>query len=339
MLSVIPSVMKSVFLSRLGIKTPLRVLYFSTFRCNLSCQYCGIWKTHSKEMTTEQVKTAMKDFSKNGTIFWTFTGGEPTLRIDIGELVSYASKLFPMVTLTTNGFFLKQKIDELLDVNYFTISLDGPKEVTDSTRGKGTFEKTIQGVKIARDAGKEVVINAVLSKANIINNFEGLKQLFQIALENECKLDFNPVYTDQFNRNLISGLEGNQAITSTIYPTDNERVSALNLIKRMKEEHPNFIMLTDAAIEKFKTLGKCGHCFSGRLYCDLYPDGTVIPNIFKEKFGINGLEVGFSKAFQMLPYTNSCSCNSACYTELNLLFNLNPQAIKENISKYFTFSS
>jgi len=339
MTSVLLKVMKAIILSRFGIKTPLRVLFFPTFRCNLSCQYCGIWKTHSEEMTTEQIKKAMSDFKNMGTLFWTFTGGEPTLRKDIGELVTYASNLFPIVTLTTNGFFLKHKIEELMDVNYFTISLDGPKEVTNSTRGKGTFEKTLEGIKVAKDAGKEVVINAVLSKANIINNFKGLKELFQIAIENECKLDFNPVYTDQFNKNRISGIEGNPTITSTIYPTDEERISTLNFIKKFKSEHPNLIMLTDGAIEKFKTLGKCENCFSGKLYCDLYPDGTVIPNIFKEKLGVNGLKEGFSRAFQMLPSTNGCSCNSACYTELNLLFNLNLGSIRENLSKYFTFSS
>ncbi len=77
--------------SRFGKKTPLEVMYRITTRCNLRCKYCGIWRQKPKEMNTEQIKTAIKEFADAGTINWAFTGGEPLLRRDLGELINFAN--------------------------------------------------------------------------------------------------------------------------------------------------------------------------------------------------------------------------------------------------------
>ena len=183
----------SILLSRINKRTPIRVMHFCTFRCNLSCQYCGIWKTPKKDMTTEEVKRAMREFAKAGTIFWTFTGGEPLMRRDIGELVDYARNLFPIVTLTTNGLLLKERMNEVKNVNYFTISLDGPKGVHDYNRGEGTYERVIEAIKTAKKNGIDVVINTVISRANTENNCEGIKKLIKLASDLNCKLNFSAI--------------------------------------------------------------------------------------------------------------------------------------------------
>lgn len=319
----------SLLLSRFGKKIPIRVMHFCTFRCILRCNYCGIWKTKKKEMNTHEVKRAMKSFAKAGTIFWTFTGGEPLLRKDIGELINYARKLFPIVTLTTNGILLKRRIDEVKNVNYFTISLDGPKEVTDSVRGKGTYEKALEGIKAARERGIDIILNAVISKANIENDCEGLKELIRIALDLDCRLNFSALYSDQFNKN-------NRKLRN-IFPTKREHKKALNLIKKFKKEKFNFIMFSDPCIEFLKDPKAWKECYGGRLFCDLFPDGTVIPCIFKEDEGINGLEHGFAEAFNMLPKNKNCICSSTCYTELNCIFSLKPISVMENFLKYVVF--
>ena len=317
------------YLSRVGVKCPLRVTHFCTFRCNLSCSYCGIWKARKKEMTTEQVKRAMKEFAVAGTVFWTFTGGEPLLRKDIGELVNYAKGLFPIVSLTTNGVLLKDKINEVKNVNYFTISLDGPKEVNDYNRGKGSFEKALEGIKTARRKGKDVVINAVISKLNVKNDFEGIKKLIKIASDNGCRMNFTVLYRDQFNRN-------NKGINN-IWLSDKERINALNFIKKEKKRRFGLISFSNPCIERIKNLEKWKICYSGKLFCELLPDGTVVPCLFKEKEGIDGLKYGFVNAFNKLPIHEDCFCINTCYNELNCIFSLNPKSLAENLLKYVAF--
>lgn len=317
----------SILLSRIGKRRPIRVMHFCTFRCNLHCQYCGIWKTPKRDMTTKEVKRAMTEFANAGTIFWTLTGGEPLVRQDIGELVDYARNLFPIVTLTTNGLLLKDRIDEVMNVNYFTISLDGPKEVTDSVRGKGTFDKALEGIKIARKRGKDVIINAVISKANIQNDCEGIKKVVKLALNLGCRLNFSAIYKDQFNENRVED----------VFLTKSEHIKALELIKNLKKEKFNFIMFSDTCIKYLKNPKIWKNCYAGRLFCDLFPDGTVIPCLFRENEGKNGLEHGFAEAFNKLPDIKNCVCRSTCYTELNCIFSLKPNSVTENFLKYISF--
>jgi MoaA/NifB/PqqE/SkfB family radical SAM enzyme len=278
-------------------------------------------------MNTKQVKQAMNEFSEAGTIFWTFTGGEPLVRKDIGKLVNHARKLFPIVTLTTNGLLLKQKIGEVKDVNYFTISLDGSKEVTDRFRGKGTFDKAIEGIRAARERGIDVVINAVISKANTQNNCEGIRNLIEIAQTLDCKLNFSAIYSDQFN----------QGFAKKTFPTSKEQKKALDLIKEFKKEKFSFIMFSNPCIEHLKNPKIWKPCYAGKLFCDLFPDGTVLPCLFKEKQGINGLKHGFVEAFNSLPENKNCTCPSTCYNELNCIFSLNSEAMVENFLKYIAF--
>jgi len=329
MIKVLLSLPNSILKSKFNTKIPIRVMHFCTFRCNLSCEYCGIWKTPKKEMNTEEVKRAMLEFANAGTIFWTFTGGEPLLRQDIGELVDYSTSLFPIVTLTTNGLLLKKRLNEVKNVNYFTISLDGPKEVTDRFRGKGTYDKTIEGIKAARELGKDVILNAVISKSNTENDLEGIRKLLELAQDLGCRINFSMIYEDQFNQKTIK----------ECLIEKNSYTKTLDLIKEYKKNKFSFIMFSDPCIEQLKHPKKWKNCYAGRLFCDLFPDGTVLPCLFKENQGINGLKNGFVQAFKDLPKNENCICPSTCYNELNCIFSLRPRSVLENFFKYITFIS
>jgi len=280
-------------------------------------------------MTTEEVKRAMREFAKAGTIFWTFTGGEPLLRKDIGRLIDYARNLFPIVTLTTNGLLLKERMDEVKNVNYFTISLDGPKGINDSVRGEGTYDKVIEAIKTARKNGIDIVINAVISKANTENDCGGIKELIKLALDLNCRLNFSAIYKDQFNKDMKS--------IDDVFLSNEDHVKVLDLIKKVKRKKFNFIMFSDQCIEHLKKPKKWKVCYAGRLFCDLFPDGSVVPCLFKENQGISGLNHGFKEAFNMLPKNENCVCSSTCYTELNCIFSLKPKSVMENFLKYITF--
>jgi len=307
--------------------SPLRVLHFVTFRCNLRCKYCGIWKVKTHELNSSEIKRFMVAFRRKGVVFWTFTGGEPLIRSDIGELVRFAKNVFPLVSLTTNGTLLKQKFQEIKDVDYLTVSLDGPEKINDTLRGKGVYKKVVEGIKEVRKYGKKVVINTVLSKENLKNNLEGLKNVIKLALKLGCKFNFNIMYSDQFNQGYISDGSGS---LSQIFPTEEEFRKGIRFIIQLKKRLGNFIQPSLKTIEHMSTTHKWRICYAGKAFVDLFPDGKIIPCLFKEQFGrkikSNNLTVD-------LPPFYNCRCVSECYSELNVLMNFDIKALLQNLKK------
>jgi hypothetical protein len=70
---------------------PLRMDMALTFRCQNDCVHCYAGGPHeTQEMTTAQWKTSIDRLNEAGVFILTFTGGEPTLREDLPELLQYA---------------------------------------------------------------------------------------------------------------------------------------------------------------------------------------------------------------------------------------------------------
>ena len=153
-------------------------------------------------MTTEQAKRAINEFSDSGTLFWMFTGGEPLLRDDIGELIDQVNNYGMVSGLVTNGTLVKEKLSEIRKLDYIVLSLDGPKEDNDKLRGRGSFEKIFEGLKIAKKNNIDTIINTVISRANTSNNFKGIKFILDLSEKLGCKVSFSSLYTDPFNKEI-----------------------------------------------------------------------------------------------------------------------------------------
>ncbi len=89
---------------------PLRMDMALTFRCQNDCIHCYAGGPHeTPELSTEQWKTAIDRLSDVGVFILTFTGGEPTLRDDLPELLLYAQTKGMVTGLISNGRRLKDK--------------------------------------------------------------------------------------------------------------------------------------------------------------------------------------------------------------------------------------
>ncbi|MBI4845688.1 MAG: radical SAM protein [Candidatus Omnitrophica bacterium] len=148
-----------------------------TSRCNCRCVMCGYRNiVLDKEMPADQVKDILAQAKALGVKDCVLYGGEPLLRNDIYELVSFSRALGLTVTLITNGTLLdKERSRRLLESgpSRVIVSLDmlEEKEV-DRIRGiQGAYKKAYQGVLNLLEFGKdkEVKINiaAILMLANL----------------------------------------------------------------------------------------------------------------------------------------------------------------------------
>ncbi len=124
-------------------KTPLIVSWAITTRCNKSCAYCDIWNIKVKELETAHVFSLISELSRLGTRIIHFTGGEPLLREDIGMIIDCCSERGILTSINSNGSLMKQRIKELKNLNLVGLSLDGPEDVHDSIRGKGSYGEVI----------------------------------------------------------------------------------------------------------------------------------------------------------------------------------------------------
>ncbi len=148
-----------------------------TYRCNNRCTFCYANAPERgrqvPEMTTDEVKIIidrLADEAHCPTV--SFTGGEPTLRSDLPELIAYAANKGLRVNLITNGI-------RCADRDYVTtlaqsglasaqVSLEGGSaQIHDSiTQHPGSWERSVAGIRNLREAGIHTHTNTTICGGN-----------------------------------------------------------------------------------------------------------------------------------------------------------------------------
>lgn len=143
----------------------------NNWNCNQKCIHCyaaGQKLSEKEELSTEEWKKVIDICQEECIPQLTFTGGEPTMRKDLVELIEY-SKWF-ITRLNTNGVLLTEKLckelyEASLDSVQVTLYSNNP-EIHNKLVGADNFEKTTAGIKNAINAGLNVSINTPLCTLN-----------------------------------------------------------------------------------------------------------------------------------------------------------------------------
>ncbi len=152
---------------------PLRMDMALTFRCSNDCVHCYAGGPHeTPELNTSQWKEVIDRLSQIGVFIITFTGGEPTLREDLPELLLYAQNKGMVTGLITNGRRLKDpayvKALEASGLDFVQVTLESHKpKIHDAiTATEGSWKETVAGIKNAVKSQIYVTTNTTLSKHN-----------------------------------------------------------------------------------------------------------------------------------------------------------------------------
>jgi MoaA/NifB/PqqE/SkfB family radical SAM enzyme len=152
---------------------PVSVYFEITQRCNLACRQCFV-SSHPAQplgMDMATIRGVLEDMQRARVINVRFTGGEPTIRPDWYEVLSYAKELGFVVALNTNGVFADpaDTIDKIesLGLEQLTVSLDGLEAAHDHYRGKGAFQKTVDALAEIRRRGIHTRITTTLTRRNV----------------------------------------------------------------------------------------------------------------------------------------------------------------------------
>jgi MoaA/NifB/PqqE/SkfB family radical SAM enzyme len=183
-------------------RRPVLLNFEVTMRCNARCGFCDYWKTPAHDRAREQA-----DFAAIAAHFKpmlvTFTGGEPTLRRDLEEVVRSVRRAvrFTYVQLITHGGMLSlERALALWDagVDQFNISLDYLDGRHDAARGiPGLTARLLALVPAMRTAGiGSVRFNTVIKR----DNLDQLLPIVETAASLGAGVNFS-VYTDFKNGN------------------------------------------------------------------------------------------------------------------------------------------
>lgn len=245
----------------------------SKWNCNqkcLHCYACGEKMSNVEELDTNSFKIIIDKCKEAHIPALTFTGGEPTIRQDLVELVNHASWF--VTRLNTNGILLSKKLCEEL----YKASLDSVQvtlysydaKIHNTLVGGNHFDETIQGIKNAIASGLDVSINTPL-----------------------CSINRDYVKTIKFANNLgIRYFSSSGIIPSGNAKTSDSEITALtneeitNIIKdAFKYAEPKDLELSftspgwikDSVLKEMNmVVPSCGACLSNMAVA---PNGTVIP--------------------------------------------------------------
>lgn len=149
---------------------------FLTNDCNLRCSHCYVSSgdhVPPREMTTEEVFRLVDEARDLGVGRFLITGGEPFMARDIFEIIGYVTAESDLVLLTNGLFFSDKYLQRLAESRgrgrlSFQVSLDGPTaQLHEAIRGRGTFDKTLGGIRRAIAAGLELSVSTAVSERTL----------------------------------------------------------------------------------------------------------------------------------------------------------------------------
>lgn len=155
---------------------PVVIVWNFTNKCNLRCLHChqDSKKVVERELSTEEAFRVVDNIADAGTSVITFSGGEPLVRKDIFKVARYASDKGIFCTIASNGTLINSKIAEKLwnsGIRRVEIGLDGasPEPHEFIRNSKGSFDKTLKGIKSCVDLGKfqEIAVTTTMYKNNV----------------------------------------------------------------------------------------------------------------------------------------------------------------------------
>ncbi len=150
------------------------VVWNCTGRCNLDCAHCYA-RSHAGacELDTAEARSFLDELAEMDVPVALFSGGEPLLREDILELISYARSIGLRPVLSTNGTLITADVAlKLRDAGavYVGVSIDGARETHDRFRGRrGAFDEALAGIEAAASAGIRTGIRFTLVAENFID--------------------------------------------------------------------------------------------------------------------------------------------------------------------------
>jgi mycofactocin radical SAM maturase len=260
-------------MARKVLRAPVNVTWEITQRCNLRCVHClsDAGSAAENELSTQECRDLVDQLASLNVFQVNFGGGEPFIREEFLDLLTYAHNRGLVTCVSTNGMLIDKALAgrlSRLTMLYLQVSLDGATaEVNDRIRGKGTYKKIIAAMDCLAKQGVPFSINTVLTRLN----FYHLNALRQLAKAYEADLRvsrFRPSGRGRESKNWL-GPDKDQLETFAAWLNEHDLVRTGD----------SFFCLTSEP-RRSKGLDMCG---AAKMTCCISPIGQVYPCAFLQE--------------------------------------------------------
>lgn len=155
-----------------SVKRDAHLVVLASESCNLRCRFCmiGTEHGHMAGYSSDDIRRMLLQYSDRCSSV-SFSGGEPTLRPDLPDLVSEAVALGYSVTIISNGgmYAYKEYCEQLIKagVSYYCVSTHGHnRELYKELTQVDAFDQAVAGIKNLVELGQKVIIGTVVSHYN-----------------------------------------------------------------------------------------------------------------------------------------------------------------------------
>ncbi len=269
-----------------------------TSKCNLSCWFCHREGNHSNQMaylTPEEIQFACKVALKAGFYKFKITGGEPTERDDLVDIISLLSELsLPDLSIITNGTNLAMQSQKLWDaglrrINVTVNTLNPIRFEQFKPRDGISVQSILKGIEMAKQVGfTSMKINFVFFDEE---SEKDLAELIKFVKKHDLILVLLPVIDRKnlYSLDYMYSLIGSFGILSEEIITDQEGLRKRKI--RLKEGGQVLLRIDELASKKpyifCEACSNVKQCREGIFPIRLSSNGQLIPCMADEKHRID----------------------------------------------------
>ncbi len=303
--------------------TPSKAYFQIIGYCNFGCRGCPSGNRR-ESLSTLACKDIIDDISTAGMDEIVFTGGEPLLRDDIAELISYCRFRDLELILETNATLINEKTAEQLKdsrISEAIINVDGSRSREhDAARNtEGGFTKALTGYQTLRSLGIESSFNTLIASHNI-NELKNLLDL--VDRLNPDSINFytqlaggtcNELEMDQTisPKKMVSTVKWLSEISLKKNSTINLKCAPgyLNVIEDLKE-YPDFNIEPCSVAQDFLVIDYKGDIFPCSHFEE--PLGNTLDSTLEDIWRDSDLIDQLNGGNKIKGYCGNCSLISHC---------------------------
>lgn len=311
--------------TRFSSPTSLVLCHRINYECNLRCVFCPFWRQKSRGeiLDKTEIYNLIAQAAEVGAVMYNVWGTEPLLRHDLPDCLRWAKKLDLRVAVITNGVLLKDKLSEIIDyLDYLVVSLDGIGKTYCKIRGADAYNRVLEGLEEAAEAGVKTSINCVLCSYNL----REVPLITQLAKELGVTVTFEPVH-------YFEGLPGWEDINVAGMAEYTRAVDKIIELKKKGYRIGNSYAYL-RLMRRYSSEGNDFQCRVGNFLLLVEPDGRV--KIPCSKYGCvgsvrkEGLRELWNSPFAIANRERSKGCSKCLFSgfvESSLLYDLNPSSL------------
>jgi len=256
----------------MALQPPVSLLAELTHRCPLQCPYCSnplALERINGELDTETWCRVIDEANELGVLQTHFSGGEPTLRQDLGALIRHATTIGQYTNLITAGVLLdRKKLEALADagLDHLQLSIQDSRDANANRIGgyKEGHAKKMAVADLVTEIGLPLTINAVVHRQNLDN----LGEIIELAVEKKAKR-LEVAHVQYYGWALMN--------RAALMPTREQTDRAMEIVEEAQTRLKGILVIDYVVPDYYARYPKACMGGWGKQNLNITPSGKVLP--------------------------------------------------------------